>query len=60
MLLRLLRITFSQALGQRLRVVSDRLNLPSLQALALLWLLLLVLALQRVRLKKLNLRQRLL
>jgi hypothetical protein len=59
MMSRLLRVAFSQELGQRLKVVSGHLRLPLLQV-PLLWLLLLALARQRVLLRQLNLRQLLL
>ena len=69
MMLRLLRVAFSQELGQRLKVASDHLRLLlqvlllwllllvlPLQQVLLLWLLLLVLPLQQVPLRQLNLR----
>jgi hypothetical protein len=60
---RLLRVAFSQELGQRLKVSSGRLRQPPLQV-PLLWLLLLALLLalprQLVLLRQLNLRQLLL
>ena len=54
MMLRLLRVAFSQELGRRLKVASDHLRL--LLQVLLLWLLLLVLPLQQVPLRQLNLR----
>ena len=54
MMLRLLRVAFSQELGQRLKVALGHLRL--LLQVLLLWLLLLVLPLQQVLLRQLNLR----